>query len=594
MKTWIVLCCLLAATTLNAQNTLPQYTGTFNKKELQHLLRRTLFGATHDDLSYFQGKTMNQVVDELLNVPTLAPESPLWHLKNNYGDSASFRVGKTWIGTPGEKAWTNSIVQNSVAYWWHGLMLQQDRNIREKMVLFYDNFLPSNRGQNLQGDGLYYYNRVKLLREHAVGNYKNLVKKATFDPYMMFYLGLNQSTAYNWYDWYSTRTLTPINPNENFARELQELYTVGKGKNNNQQLFTEADVKAAAHVLTGWFVCNNNDGGLRNTYCGGALTYNVEYQPALHSPIDKQFSPLYNNKIITYRSGNNGGELEANEFFDMLFARQETAENIVRKLYRYFVYAYISDNTETQVIQPLARLFRDSNYELKPVLKALFSSEHFYNAEQVGVMIKNPYDYAAGLMRMMGVKYPDTTQLTAGGDLKLYINSYSILGSYANRCGMQISATPDVAGYAAYHQAPLYHHHWINADLLRKRKDIIFNEAGGIWTGLLTMSDYLEDFTIRKDPLMLSLAQKFANPSDATAFVQQNIDYFLVQDLNTNEKNKLKAILENTKGSQNVTISWQNAWNGYQANPASGYLNVYFKLIRFYQELFSYAEFQLM
>ena len=76
--------------------------------------------------------------------------------------------------------------------------------------------------------------------------------------------------------------------------------------------------------------------------------------------------------------------------------------------------------------------------------------------------------------------------------------------------------------------------------------------------------------------------------------MQQNIDYFLVQNLNNAEKTKLKAILENTKGNGGITISWQNAWTGYQANPASGYVSVYLKLVRFYQELFSYAEFQLM
>lgn len=591
----------------NAQNSLQPYQGPFEKRELRHLLRRTLFGCTLEDLKHFEGKTMQQAVDELLNVPTEQPEPPLWALQYDYGDSVSFKTGKPWIGTPGEKAWTESILQINVKRWWHGLILQQDRNIREKMVLFYENFLPSNNGRNNAAQGLYYYNRVKTLREHATGNYKDLVKKITLEPSMLYYLDMNGSFAYSWTDYRYFNKFTPINPNENYARELQELYTLGKGRNNDEKLFTEEDVKAAAHVLSGWFVCNNPDGGIKQTLCNGSVTYNTEFVETMHSKQDKQFSALYGNQLIAYQPGPTGGKAEMDAFFDMLFARQETAENIVRKLYRYFVYAYITQEAEADVIQPLAKLFREGvpggkPYDLKPVLRALFTSAHFYDREQIGCMIKNPYDYAAGMMRMLEVKYPAKTELklvpkatfdawTVGQKgnyvaMPLYV-SFAFLDNYTNSTGMPLSNIPDVAGFPAYYQGPDYHRHWINAELLRRRKEVAFYDGGAAGLiGLLTMSEYLTDFVPNKNPLTVAFADKFQSVLNTEDFVQENIDLFLVQDLAPTEKEKLVAIL-------NKTTPWPNTWNAYKVNK-DNYVPVYVKLLFFYEALFGYAEFQLM
>lgn len=605
-KLLITLALTFGLSLVYAQAPLQPYTGTFSKPQLQHLLRRTLFGATLEDLQHFEGKTMQQVVDELLNVPSTPPEPPLWPFQFDYGDSLSFKAGKVWIGTPSEKATTQSIMQNSVNYWWHGLMLQQDRNIREKMVLFFENFLPSNNGKNNEGQGLFYYNRVKTLREHAVGNYKKLLMKITLEPSMMFYLDMNGSFAFNWPDYHYFKKFNPINPNENYAREVQELYTVGKGKNNNEQLFTEDDVKAAAHILSGWYVCNNKDASVVTTLCNGSVSYNTEYVPTMHSQQNKQFSPFYNNQLIRYQAGAAGGQGELSAFFDMLFARPETAENIVRKLYRYFVYAYISDDAEREVIQPLAKLFREGEaggqpYELKPVLKALLTSAHFYDKEQIGCMIKNPYDYCVALMRMMGVKYQPKTELNLVAKstfdswdqkgnyiaMPLY-TTFQALNGYTTATGMQLSKVPDVSGFPAYHQAPDYHRNWINAELLRRRKEMVFQDPKGLWSGLLTMSEYMTNFEPNKNPLVVALADKFSGVGNATTFVQQNIDYFLVQDLTDVEKAKLVNILESMNG-----VAWNRAWTAYKTN-RNNYVTVYFKLVRFYEALFGYAEFQLM
>lgn len=570
-----------------AQDILWKHQGAFEKKELQHLLNRTMFGAAFKDIKHFEGKTMDQVVDELLDVPTSFSEEPIWHAKTN--DYPNLIVGEKWINTPNSTAWTISTLQINVELWHHGLILEQKPNIREKMVLFYENFLPSNQGKNQAADGLYYYNRVKLNHEYAVGNYKELIKKLTFEPLMMIYLDLNQSFAYDWRHFYSPNAYPkkPQSMNENYARELQELYTLGKGRYNDQKLFTEDDVKATAAVLSGWFVCNNKDGAILKACCKDSLTYKTTYTPGLHADTDKKFSDFYNSKIIKYKVGQAGGKQEADEMFDMIFDRPEVAENLARKLYRFFVYSYIDDCTEKEVIQPLAKILRDNNYELKPALKALLSSSHFYSKDARGIMIKNPFDFFGGILRMMGAKSIPLSTLISG-NLRTYQVTYNNFKSYTRSAGMGLSIAPDVAGYAAYFETPDYHHHWINAESMRNRRRTVFNPNE--YTGILTMSQEIDNFTAKNDPLIIFCANQFnfTAASDTKTFVQDNIDYFFAQDLSQAEKDKLVTILEDN------SLSWKVAWLSYKGGNKSYYNHVYSKLLRFYDALFSYAEFQLM
>jgi len=609
-KYFFALFLTIAFINVYSQNTIQPYNGPFGKSQLQHLLRRTLFGCTIDDLKYFEGKSMNQVVDEILNTnPTADP--PTWSFQYSYNDSTSFKAGKTWLGTSGQFARTESIIQNNISYWWHYLMMTQDRTIREKMVLFYENFVPSNNGKNLEAQGLYYYNRVKLLREYATGNYKEFMKKITLEPSMMFYLDMNNSFVYNWYSIYAKLPLSPTKPNENYARELQELYTVGKGRNNNEQLFTEEDVKAAANVLSGWCVCNNNDPSYKKFLCKDTLSYQVAYNDTLHSSKDKVFSSFYNNIVISAKKGPNGGIEEINTLIDMLFDRKESSENLVRKLYRFFVYSYISDDAENTVIQPLAKMCSEGGngyqpYDLKPILKALLTSAHFYDKEQIGCMIKNPYDFVVGMSRMLDVKtynlneirlYPDSVfnNLTAnqiGNYIAVLAHRQSqYIRGLCFGSGMVVSSVPDVAGYPAYYQSPDFHHLWINADYLRRRKEAIhydFQPPNGWFVGILTMSDSLFEINSNTQPLICSFASRLNNQENIDDFIQQNIDYFLVKDLPNADKEKLKFILNETN-----SISWLNAWNSYKSNK-NNFVNVYHKLRLFYESLFSYAEFQLM
>src|SRR4051812_47350170 len=124
-------------------------------------------------------------------------------------------------------------------------------------------------------------------------------------------------------------------PDENYGRELQELFTVGKGADNASPLFSEADVKAAARVLTGWTLNIN--------------TNSAVFIPSRHDTSNKPFSSYYNNTTVTGRTGTTAGDLELDDMLAMIFSNNDVALHICRKLYRWFVYYDIDAATETNV-----------------------------------------------------------------------------------------------------------------------------------------------------------------------------------------------------------------------------------------------------
>jgi len=158
---------------------------------------------------------------------------------------------------------------------------------------------------------------------------------------------------------------------------------MGKGPNSK---YTEDDVKAAARVLTGW-----NINPLTNPFTTTFLNTN-------HDTTDKKFSAFYGNTVIKGQSGINAGNTELDDMLTMMFKVDEVALYLCRKLYEFFVYYEIDETVETNVIVPLAKVFRDSGYDVKTVLKTLLSSEHFYDTWNRGCVIKDPITQQAGFL----------------------------------------------------------------------------------------------------------------------------------------------------------------------------------------------------
>ena len=488
---------------------LNEYNGSWTVNEVTHLLKRTMFGAKKDDIDYFLTLSAIDAVDELLNNTTI-PSPPLRDyglidIEGSIYDDLGVVQGQTWVNDPNSISDSTAIPTinrlriDSLRKWWAGLIIKQERSIQEKMVLFWQHHYSVQ--QEEVSNSAFLYRHHNLLRTNALGNIKQLAKDITIDPAMLLHLNgyLNSRQA----------------ADENYAREFQELFTIGKGTDSG---FTENDVIAAARVLTGWRVSYDPVGSYLDA--------------SAHDTTSKSFSSFYNNTVIT---GSSNGEQELDELVNMIFATTEAAKFICRKIYKWFVYYEIDEQTELNVISPLAEILRTNNYEIKPVLSALFKSEHFFDTLNQACYIKSPFDILVGTMREFNVPFPAYTD---------YANGYPLFYSvYQNAAIMQqdLFQPPDVSGYPAYTQEPMQYELWVNSNSLPRRAD--FTDS--------LVNDQLID--------VRAFANYSSNPADPDQLVTDVTALLLRYPLSDNSKNYVKVnfLLNNTTDN---TV-WSNAWN---------------------------------
>jgi len=514
------------------------YSGNFGKAEIQHLLRRTLFGTSKDDLNHFASKSLSEIVDELLTVSLTPPAPPIKTYTSKVGGVAVDDIdpgvpfGTTWVNTPVAPTLTpnpDGPRRGNWKGWWTGLMIDQERNLREKMTLFWHNHLATEADTINIGTLIYYHHA--LLRKHAMGNFKTLIKEVTVDCGMLRYLNGEKNTV--------------SAPDENYGRELQELFCVGKGPGSG---YTEDDVKAAARVLTGWRINNNNFTALHTAY----------FTASRHDTKDKQFSAFYNNTVIKGKTDANAGTDEINELVDMIFSVDEVAKYICRKLYTFFVYYDISADVETNVIAPLADIYRSNNYEIIPVLRALFNSEHFFDLENIGCMIKSPSDFVVGQVRELGLRLPDATKYEAQNKM------WNDLRNSTASMGQDLGDPPNVAGWPAYYQEPQYHEIWIDTATYPIRKTA-YETLGN--TGLATNAQMYtnESKNIKAKIDFVGWAQKLDNPLDPNDLITEAVFLLYGVTVSQDVKDQLKTnyLLQ----GQVTDYYWTNAFNLYVANP---------------------------
>jgi uncharacterized protein (DUF1800 family) len=498
---------------------LQEYTGVWDTPQVVHLLKRTLFGAKQPDIQYFKAKTLQQSVDELL-LPAPAPTSfPL----NNYGtDPSSVALWQTWINsgiTIADKDLNEKRIE-SFKIWWLGQALQPSRSIHEKLTVFWHNHFAINTGTNTEKiKARLWYDHYITLRNNALGNFKTMAKQITLDPAMLYFLNGESNLKGS--------------PNENYARELQELYTAGKGTDSK---YTEDDVKSAALILTGHTV--------------SPTTFNYIFDTAKHDSTNKEFSSFYSNKIITGYSGVNGAG-EVDDLLNMIFSQEEVSKHICRKIYRYFIYYKIDASIEQTIITPLAKLFRDNNFNIQPVLATLFKSKHFYDlVYSSACIIKSPLDFIIDLCNEFNVTLPDTSDKAA---------TYAVwenIKREAAEMQQELGAIPEVAGWYAYYQEPAFHELWVNSATYTRRT--IFTDrmiADGITSN---------NQTIVIDPV--TFAGQLSNPANPNTLIDDSLEILLRYPLSASAKEFIKRSI--LLSGQYQDYYWTNAWDAYKANPA--------------------------
>lgn len=524
-----------------ADSALLPYTGSFGTKEIVHLLKRTMFGVTKSDLDHFKNKTLPEIIEELLHPASFSQPLPV----NDFDQVGLFvPYGATWVGAPFNNAEDDGYRITSFKKWAMGVFVNHDRTIREKMLLFWHNHFAT---QTDVGRCNLIWNHHQLLRNECLGNFKELTRHITLDPHMLRYLNGEENTR--------------SAPNENYARELQELFCIGKGPDAK---FTESDVKQAAKVLTGWKV---------------DLDKNTSYfKQEDHDSSDKSFSSFYGNKIIRGQSGPEAGERELADLLDMIFANRETALFICRKLYRWFVYFDIDEAIEKKIISPLADLFIKSGFDIKPVLVSLLGSSHFFDAGNIGAQIKSPLDFCIGLQREFNIPY------VLDKDYSVNYSMLQFLIEYCTTIGQAYADPPNVSGWPAYYQAPAFYELWINTSTYPKR-----NEFSS------TLIDYgynREGRFFAAD--VIAFARSFPEPGNPDALIRDSLDLLYTIPVSEESKNKLKK--ETLLSGQTQDHYWTDAWNDFAAAPSNMVLRsvVENRLKNLYRYIVNSPEYQLI
>lgn len=530
----------MSITATNRTNSgLNPYNGIWEKEQILHLLRRVHFGVKHSDLEHFLQKSLNDTIDEILDIDYTPPSPPINNYQQIFADPI-VPAGETWINN------FNPILNNlrnpSFKSWWIGLMVNQDRTIREKMVLFWHNHFATQT--NVYQWANFAYSHNQLLRDNCLKNFKNLVKEVTIDPAMLLFLNGVKNTRRA--------------PDENYARELQELFTVGKDITG----YTESDVIAAAKVLTGWRI--------------NATTRKTIFDHTVHETSNKTFSAFYGNKVIQGKSGAAGAE-ETDELISMILDTQEVANFICRKIYRWFVYYEIDAAAEQNVIQPMATIFRNNNYEIKPVLEALFKSEHFYDEANMHAQIKSPVDFFLAACRQNDLAFPNPNDYQA--NYQAWLNIGFALADQQQ----EIGDPPDVAGWPAYYQVPVFYKKWISADTLSSRNKIM--------DVLLTTGLNVRGFPLKFD--VLKMADAFTGVAYIDDFIGEVTEFYHTIDLSISQIEQLKSIL---LSGQSEDYYWTNAWNDYKNDPRNNAKQtvVLLRLTQFFKYIFNLSEYQLM
>lgn len=514
----------------------------------KHLLRRATFRYNKQDIDLFASMTVDAAVDQLF-VPTTdpIPEPQDPEDSNNVFWIDHYSALNRSPPSDGRKRHCMK------AYWVYNAL--QLTSIRHKMILFLHNQFTINITQ--AGPSYYYYDYLKLLDFYSFGSIKDLALKMTYSSAMLIYL--------------DNRLNSRVNPNENYARELLELFTIGKGPQigpGNYTTFTEADVVETAKVLTGL-----SDDRLRSRIDSvtnipeGYVRYYGR-----HDNTDKTFSSAFGGHTITGATPPTGPtdpayplevEREMRDLIAMIFNQTATHQNICRRLYRFFVRDTITTEIETDIIAPMVATLVANNFQLEPVVKQLLKSQHFYDKDDVdatdeiiGGMIKSPLQLLTDTLTLFEIPIPDPQ--TDPTNYYVEFGRRFLATVYFPTSGMDLFSPSTVAGYAAYYQAPNYSKYWFDASTIISRYKLIEsfinnrNAVQGTNRSIQAPLDVVAFF---------ANSTIFTNRPDPTVVVQDLVDHLFPENI---DQNRLTYFVNDIfLGAGMMAYNWTSAWNDY-------------------------------
>jgi hypothetical protein len=326
-----------------------------------HLARRAGFGGTLEEIDALYQAGPEKAVASIVNYAAIPDDLP----DVEFGELTAPGTARAGRGMrpqqfaqalpEDQRRALNQIEQaaqrakeQEIRLWWLDRMVRTRRPLEEKMTLFWHGLLVSSAATVRNTYLLYKQNQ--LYRRYATGNYHGLMQEVSKDPAMLVYLNNNQNVK--------------AHPNENYARELMELFTMGIGN------YTENDIKESARSFTGW------------TNAGDQFIF----RPVLHDTGLKTFLG---------RTGNFGGE----DIVNIIFQQAATPKYIATRLLKFFA----TDDPTPEIVQQLTDVVKKHDFEIGPVLQTLFASQWFYSEEVMLRQIKSPVQLIVGALRSLGV-----------------------------------------------------------------------------------------------------------------------------------------------------------------------------------------------
>ena len=330
---------------------------------MAHLLRRTGFGSTREELEHYTAKGYEATVEELIDPPANL-EAGKSALLLRYQPGVLLPGGQPFVGV----------------YTWLFNMLTTQRPLEEKMTLFWHHVFATGNSKVDNCDQM--LEQIVMLRKHGMGNYRDLLVEVAKNPAMIYWLDNNENHR--------------DSVNENWGRELLELFSMGVSN------YTEVDVREASRAFTGWTIQPKLP---RRPY--GRFPWRFEYLAEDHDDTEKSFL-------------GHSGPFNGEDIIDIVVQQPATARFICRHLYNFFVADEvqvpawtIEPARDEEALELMIDSFVESGYEIKAVLRTIFNSDFFKNARYA--KIKSPLEVVASTLKLVGAyQYPDPSMTKLG------------------------------------------------------------------------------------------------------------------------------------------------------------------------------------
>jgi len=512
-----------------------------DKKLAAHLLRRASFRFTKERVDELTNISATAAVDDLFDAPSPPPyiDSPRDFFEPDAGNGCMPGDMK-WIPENGDPCGQESLRRKYVATWWFQNALLDPQAHHKTAFFLHTTFttgyesLALTGGQN-QDVSRYQFDHFRLLNWLCENKalLTDVARKITLDNLMLGYLDNRSNTA--------------TNLNENYAREFLELFTIGRGEQEGDGVYsnyTEEDVTEAAKIFTG--ITHEASRNTSPFYEDILNDYSIEIRRGIrdvgsHDTTTKEFSDKFNDAQSGISRSIPGGESESemvtemDAFINLVFAQRATAENYARKIYRFYVGIKAEPNGLEYIDETIITLLADeleiNNYNFIETIKILLKSKHFYDrctdVEGGGNIIKSPVELLTEAMSFFNANLHQLSSSPTPEEAEFH---YFRFGSYlinelGENTGLKLFSPLNVAGYPAYHQEPLFDKSWYSPGTLPTRFNIAtrliyFNN--NIYTAIdtLTYVIWLHE-------------EKGIDVSIANNVVDEMVNYFFPQGIST-------------------------------------------------------------